>query len=144
MLIFNLILNRKEFSMLYKFSVSTKKRNDFIDITSQVNKIIRENSVENGIVMVYTPHTTAAITINENADPSVQNDINNFLEKLIPYKGNYTHIEGNSDSHIKSSIIGCSELLIIENSKLLLGTWQGIYFCEFDGPRNRTVFVKTI
>ena len=130
--------------MLYRLSVSTKKRNDFIDITSKINKIIQDNSIENGLALIYTPHTTAAITINENADPSVQHDINKFLEKLIPHRGNYTHFEGNSDSHIKSSIIGCSEQIIIENNKLLLGTWQGIYFCEFDGPRNRIVYVKII
>ncbi len=130
--------------MLNNFSISTKKRNDFIDITQNVSKIIKESKINNGMALVYTPHTTAAITINENADPSVQYDINNFLEKLIPYRGDYTHFEGNSDSHIKSSIIGCSELVIIDNNKLVLGTWQGIYFCEFDGPRNRIVYVKII
>ena len=130
--------------MLKKFTLSSTERNQFFDITDKVTDIIISEKISNGISVIYTPHTTAAITINENADPSVQFDINNFLGKLIPYKNNYTHFEGNSDAHIKSSIIGCSENIIISNGKLLLGTWQGIYFCEFDGPRTRTVYVKIL
>jgi secondary thiamine-phosphate synthase enzyme len=127
-----------------RIEVKTVKRIEFIDITGKVKDIVRKSGVTNGIAIVYTPHTTAAITINENADPSVKYDINEFLSKLIPYKGNYTHFEGNSDAHIKSSVIGCSEHLIIENKDIVLGTWQGIFFCEFDGPRRRNVFVQVI
>ncbi len=130
--------------MLRQISITTTKRTEFIDITGKINDIIKKNSIKDGIALIYTPHTTAAITINENADPSVKYDINEFLLKLIPFKGAYTHLEGNSDAHIKSSLIGCSEHVIIENGKLLLGTWQGIFFCEFDGPRQRKFFIKLI
>ncbi len=125
-------------------NITSSKRNELIDITSNIKNIVRKSSINDGIVVIYTPHTTAAITINENADPSVKYDINKFLSKIIPYKDNYTHLEGNSDAHIKSSIFGCSEQVIIENNQLMLGTWQGIFFCEFDGPRNRKVFVKIV
>ena len=127
-----------------KILLKTSERNEFIDITDKITDIIYNSGIENGIAIIYTPHTTAGITINENADPSVRKDIVNFLSKKIPYHGDYKHIEGNADSHIKSSLIGCSETLIIENGKILLGTWQGIFFCEFDGPRRREVWIKIL
>ena len=126
----------------FKLNVSTGKRVQFLDITEKIIECVTNSNVENGVVYIYTPHTTAAITINENADPSVVYDINAFLNKTIPFRGDYTHLEGNSDAHIKSSVLGCSEIVFVENSSLLLGTWQGIFFCEFDGPRKRTVYVK--
>ncbi len=125
-------------------SVRTKSRFDFVEITSQIRRVIRESGIKDGICVVYVPHTTAGITINEGADPSVRKDIIKELDKVIPLDNNYSHLEGNSAAHIKSSIIGCSEQLIIENGDLVLGTWQSLYFCEFDGPRNRKVYVKII
>jgi len=130
--------------MLEKFSISTSSRIQLIDITEKIEGFIIKSRVKDGVALVYTPHTTSAITINENADPSVQYDINNFLSKLIPHLGGYTHLEGNSDSHIKSTLFGASEHLIISAGRLLLGTWQGVYFCEFDGPRSRNFYVKVI
>jgi len=122
------------------FQVGTKKRSQMIDITSQVASIVTLSEISNGDVVVYCPHTTAAVTINENADPSVVHDILMTLEKLLPqHRSGYRHSEGNSDAHCKSSLIGCSEQILIENGSLCLGTWQGVYFCEFDGPRTRTV-----
>ncbi len=129
---------------IIKVSVKTNERNEFVDITDRVRDAIYNSGIADGIAVIYTPHTTAGITINENADPSVKRDILNFLNKKIPYHGDYYHIEGNSDSHIKSSLIGCSETLIIENGNIKLGTWQGIFFCEFDGPRRREVWIKII
>jgi len=129
---------------IHRISIKTSERNQLLDITPQILDIIRKENIKEGIALIYTPHTTAGITINENADPSVREDISEFLSKKIPYHGNYKHLEGNADAHIKSSLIGCSEMVIIENYKLLLGTWQGIFFCEFDGPRRREVWVKII
>ena len=124
-------------------TVSSKRRCEMIDITAGVSKIVRQNAAESGFVIVFCPHTTAAITINENADPNVTRDMLLTLEELIP-KNNpaYRHIEGNSDAHVKSSLTGTSEHILINNGKLLLGTWQSIYFCEFDGPRTRKVIVQ--
>jgi len=123
--------------------VSTKSRNQMIDITSQVSSVVTQSGVANGDVIVYCPHTTAAITINENADPSVTHDILLTLSELIPHhRPGYRHSEGNSDAHCKSSMLGCSEQILIKNKALALGTWQGIFFCEFDGPRNRKVAVQ--
>jgi secondary thiamine-phosphate synthase enzyme len=130
--------------MLFKKSITTSKRNEFIDITGEIQKCVAESKVQNGICVVFVPHTTAAVTINENADPDVKRDIISYLEKLIPQGYNFHHSEGNSDSHIKSSIISPSITLIISNGSLLFGTWQGVYFCEFDGPRHRTYYVKCI
>ncbi|RLC48913.1 MAG: YjbQ family protein [Candidatus Cloacimonadota bacterium] len=130
--------------MMQTISVSTKGRFDFVEITHQIREVVRESGVKNGICVVYAPHTTAGITINEGADFSVRKDILKELDKIIPLDDNYSHLEGNSAAHIKSSIIGCSEQLIIENGDLVLGTWQSLYFCEFDGPRNRKVYVKII
>ncbi len=127
-----------------KIAINTAKLIEFIDITSKIEKIVRDSKIKNGICVIFCPHTTAAITINENADPSVQKDIIKHLDELVPADKNYLHSEGNSDAHIKSSLLGCSLNVIIEDSTLALGTWQGIYFCEFDGPRERQVWVKII
>ncbi len=125
------------------FRVSTKSRNQMIDITSQVGSLVGRADVTDGDVIVYCPHTTAAITINENADPSVPHDMLLTLEELLPQRRpGYRHSEGNSDSHCKSSLVGCSEQILIKGGSLQLGTWQGIFFCEFDGPRSRKVVVQ--
>ena len=115
-----------------------------IDITDLVSKSVKESGIREGICVVFTPHTTAAVTINENADPDVQRDILASLSGIVPSSGNYRHREGNADAHIKSSLVGVSQPVIIENGQLLLGTWQAIFFCEFDGPRTRRVVVKTL
>lgn len=125
-------------------NISTTKRVDLVNITSQVQKVVSESSVDEGMVTVFVPHTTCGITINEGADPDVIRDIKYQLEKLIPYQQGYKHIEGNSDSHIKTCIVGSSENIIIKDGQLLLGTWQSIFLCDFDGPRNRTVYIKII
>ena len=122
--------------------VKSHKQFECINITSQIQNLIRDSGVKDGIATIYCPHTTAAITINEGADPAVTKDLLNELDKVIPLRDNYQHLEGNSAAHIKSSIAGCSESVIIENGSIILGTWQAIFFCEFDGPRNRKVFVK--
>jgi secondary thiamine-phosphate synthase enzyme len=116
-----------------------------VDITDEVTEAVRESGVSDGILFVYCPHTTAGITINENADPSVPHDITMKTGKLIDRRDpDYRHGEGNSDGHIKSSLVGASEMVIIENGELVLGTWQGVFFAEFDGPRSRNVFLKII
>ncbi|NQT33253.1 MAG: YjbQ family protein [Candidatus Omnitrophica bacterium] len=125
-------------------NVRTSKKNQLIDITSEVESIVRSSKISGGVCYVYVPHTTAAVTINENADPDVRDDIIKGLEAIVPYDLDYDHAEGNSPAHIKSSIIGITESVFIENSSLVLGTWQGIYFCEFDGPRARKVYVKVV
>jgi secondary thiamine-phosphate synthase enzyme len=123
--------------------ISTKSRNQMIDITSQVASLVSRSGVTDGDVIVYCPHTTAAITINENADPSVPHDILLTLAELLPpHRAGYRHSEGNSDAHCKSSLLGCSEQILIKDKSLELGTWQGIFFCEFDGPRSRRVTVQ--
>ena len=127
-----------------KFFIETNSHTEFLEITSEVKEIVKNSKVKNGICFLYVPHTTASIFINENADPSVREDIENFLEKLVPEKGNYQHLEGNSASHIKSALLGSSLSIFIEDGNLLLGTWQGIFFAEFDGPRRREVWVKII
>ncbi len=125
------------------FSVSSKHRNQMIDITSQVRLAVSQSGVTNGDAIVYCPHTTAAITINENADPDVPHDILLALAELIPqHQPGFRHSEGNSDAHCKSSMFGCSEQILIKDGTLNLGTWQGIFFCEFDGPRHREVLVQ--
>lgn len=125
------------------FRVSTRDRNEMVDITQQVGSAVKESGISDGIATVYCPHTTAAITINENADRSVMHDILLTLNELIPHnRPGYRHVEGNSDSHCKSSLIGCSRDVMIANGSLCLGTWQGLFFCEFDGPRNRKVLVQ--
>ena len=126
-----------------EFQVSTKSRNEMIDITSQVRSLIGQSGIANGDAIIYCSHTTAAITINENADPSVPHDMLLTLEELMPQRrAGYRHGEGNSDSHCKSSLVGCSEQILISDGSPELGTWQGIFFCEFDGPRNRKVTVQ--
>ena len=130
--------------MLREIIINTNSREEFVDITSDIEDAFYKSGAEEGIVCVYTPHTTAGLTINENADPSVRKDILSFLNKKIPPSGSYRHLEGNSDAHIKSSLLGVSLFLVAEKGRLVLGRWQGVYFCEFDGPRRRKVFVKTI
>ena len=132
-----------------KLSLSTEKRNQFIDITAEIETRVRAETGYpdkkiDGLCVIYSPHTTAGIMINENADPDVCIDIDRRLSSLIPEKSGYRHFEGNSDSHIKSALISVSQSVIIEESSLLLGRWQSIFFCEFDGPRKRTVYIKII
>ncbi len=122
----------------------TNKRESFVNITDLVNALVETSGKKDGICILYVPHTTAAITINESADPDVVRDITQKLGELIPHRGNYAHSEGNSDAHIKASIIGNSRIVIIENGRLALGTWEGIFLCEFDGPRTRKVFIKLL
>lgn len=130
--------------MLKIISVKTSSRTQLKNITDQVNSIIRDLGVQSGICCLFVPHTTAAVTINENADPDVVQDILMELNKIVPFQDNYKHMEGNSAAHIKASMFGFSENIIIEDGKLVLGTWQGIYFAEFDGPRNRKLYIKII
>ena len=125
-------------------SVKTRKRTEFVDITSDINQLIQKSGTDEGLCMIYVPHTTAAVTINESADPSVKSDILMVLNQIIPWEANYRHLEVNSPAHIKSTLVGSSELIAIENSRLVLGTWQGIFFCEFDGPRTRKVNVRIV
>ena len=126
-----------------EFRVSTRSRTEMIDITGQVSALVGESGITHGEAVVFCPHTTAAVTINENADPSVQHDILLTLDDMMPRsRPGYRHSEGNSDAHCKSSLVGCSEQVLIHNGRLTLGTWQGIFFCEFDGSRNRRVIVQ--
>ena len=130
--------------MIKQHNVKTSSRVELIDITSLIQSTVKESKVKSGICTVYVPHTTAGVTINENADPSVKSDIIKELNKVIPFDDNYSHLEGNAAAHIKSTLVGASETIMIENGSLVLGTWQGIFFCEFDGPRSRKVIVKII
>ena len=123
-------------------SVKTGSRIDMVDITSKVQGEVKKSGVKDGLCIVYVPHTTAGITINEGADPAVCSDIIRKLNELVPAGDGYRHVEGNSDSHIKASLMGSSVTLLIENGALVLGTWQKIFFCEFDGPRSRKVYIK--
>lgn len=125
------------------FELRTEKEG-FYDITSKVSQAVRENKIIEGICLVYCPHTTAGITINENADPDVVTDLLYGLNQAYPDRPEFRHFEGNSAAHLKSSSIGCSQTVIIEDGRLLMGTWQGIYFCEFDGPRKRRYYVKLV
>lgn len=130
--------------MVYELTVSTNSKTEMIDVTDEVQSLISDSSLRSGSCTLFVPHTTAAVTINENADPTVQQDILQELNRVIPFKNNYQHAEGNSAAHIKSTLVGCSQQLIIEKGDLLLGTWQGIYFCEFDGPRSRKLKLKVV
>jgi secondary thiamine-phosphate synthase enzyme len=130
--------------MFETFQVKTSAKTDFIDITRSVQEAIGKLGMKDGICFVFVPHTTAAITINENADPSVSRDIVTELNKIVPFQDRYQHLEGNSAAHIKASLVGPSQTLFVESGKLVLGTWQGIFFCEFDGPRSRKVYVKAM
>ena len=128
---------------LDKERVSTHARSEMIDVTARVQKLVATHGVADGYAIVYVPHTTAAVTINENADPDVKSDVLKKLDALIPKReAYYEHAEGNSDSHVKTSLVGNSATVLIDNGKLVLGRWQGIYFCEFDGPREREMYVK--
>ena len=130
--------------MLREFSLKTGARHEMIDITAIVQQALKEEKIQSGIALIYTPHTTAAITINENADPDVPHDILAALDRAVPLAANYRHAEGNSAAHVKSSLVGASETVIIENGRLILGTWQSVFFCEFDGPKSRKVMIKLI
>ena len=127
---------------MIRIDIKTSGRSQFIDITSKIEQAVIESGVSNGICTIFVPHTTAGVTINENADPSVVSDIINTLNKLVPRDAGYTHSEGNADSHVKASLMGSSVQVIVKNGSLVLGTWQGVYFCEFDGPRNRQILVE--
>ena len=124
--------------------VKTTTQCEMVDITSPVNGVVKKSGVKSGVCYVFVPHTTAGVTINENADPDVVKDIIRELDKIVPLRDNYLHAEGNSAAHIKSSLVGCSRDMIIEEGRLQLGTWQSLFFCEFDGPRNRKVWVKVM
>ena len=125
-------------------SVKTRETTELIDITSNINRLVQESGVDQGFCMLYVPHTTAAVTINESADPSVKSDMLMIINQIIPWEANYLHLEGNSAAHIKTTLVGSSELIAIESQQLVLGTWQGIFFCEFDGPRNRKLQVRIL
>lgn len=127
-----------------RLDIRTSDRTQMIDITSKVRKVVKQSGIQNGLVHVFSLHTTAAITINENADPAVEADILKTINKVIPWNDNYKHMEGNSAAHIKVSLFGPSEMIPLENGSMVLGTWQSIFFCEFDGPRNRRVNVQII
>lgn len=122
--------------------VKTTKREELIDITSEISEIVKESNMRDGICRVFVPHTTAGITINENADRNVKIDFISILKKLIPQSREYLHVEGNSDAHVKASLVGFSQMLLVKNKKFILGTWQGLMFCEFDGPRTRKIIVS--
>ena len=127
-----------------RLKVTTRSRVEFQDITSQVQEAISSSGIKDGLCYVFVPHTTAGITVNEHADPSVAADISEQLSRLVPQRGDYHHLEGNAPAHIKASLVGNSQMLLIEDGRLSLGTWQGLFLCEFDGPRQRTVFVKVM
>ena len=128
--------------MIHKFTVNSSSREELIDITGEIRRFVASGGVSDGVCFVYTPHTTAGVTINENADPTVRKDIIKGLGTLNLERVPFAHLEGNSPAHIKSSLVGCSLFVLVENGTPVLGTWQGIYFCEFDGPRTRTVILR--
>lgn len=128
----------------HELPVPTHNRTEMVDVTSRIAKLVKESKVQSGLLTLFVPHTTAAVTINENADPSVQYDLLAELNRLVPFTGPYKHTEGNSAAHVKSSLVGPSQTVFIEDGRLALGTWQGLYFCEFDGPRTRKLWVKII
>ena len=130
--------------MLIRLNVDTTKHTQMVDITHLIRKAVADSGVSDGICTVFIPHTTAAVTINENADPDVVRDFTTEIDKIVPWEDGYHHMEGNSAAHLKASMIGFSEQIIVDGGKLVLGTWQGIYFCEFDGPRRRNVYVKVM
>jgi secondary thiamine-phosphate synthase enzyme len=131
-----------ELKMMQTFQVRTSSQSEFIDITRSVQEAVKKTGVADGVCIIFIPHTTAGVTINENADPTVVQDIIMEFNKIVPFKDQYRHMEGNSPAHIKASLVGCSQMVFVESGKLVLGTWQGIFFCEFDGPRSRKVHVK--
>ena len=132
----------KVYINMHVLNVNTHSETAMIDITARIQEIISQQGIQSGICTIFVPHTTAGITINENADPDVVSDIIKEVNKIVPLRDNYAHAEGNSAAHIKASFFGFSQQIIIEEGRLVLGTWQGIYFCEFDGPRSRKVYVK--
>ena len=140
----NNVGNLSAYMSMIKLSVPTESRVCFKDITAEINQCVKNSGVESGVCCVFIPHTTAAITVNEKADPDVVRDMITALNKLIPFEGDYRHYEGNSAAHVKSSIMGASEMLPVENGQLALGTWQAVFLCEFDGPRRRNVLLKLI
>lgn len=125
-------------------SIKTADKTEFIDITDQVRIFVKENALNDGMLFIYVPHTTAGVTINEGADPSVQRDIMAVLNEMAPRNFDYRHLEGNSPAHVKASLIGSSAAVMVENAVICLGAWQKIFFCEFDGPRSRKIWIKTI
>jgi len=127
-----------------KLSIKTNNKVELIDITTKIQNAVKETELKSGLLQIHIPHTTAAVTINENADPDVKADIKKEINEIVPFNDNYAHLEGNSAAHIKSSLFGVDQSIIVENQKLVLGTWQGIYFCEFDGPRTRNIYLKII
>ena len=127
-----------------RISIKTRGRTDLVDITSRVQAAVADSGVKTGLCFVYVPHTTAGVTINENADPSVRTDIIGVLDRLVPWEGGYAHTEGNSAAHVKASIMGSCASVPVEKGRMVLGTWQGIYFCDFDGPRSRSCIVKVM
>lgn len=130
--------------MIKQINIQTHKRTEFVNITRDIQKAVTGSGIKSGVCYVYVSHTTAGITINEGADPDVVTDMLSFLNSAVPHKGSYLHMEGNSDAHIKTSLMGSSEMMIIDEGRLQLGTWQAVFFCEFDGARSRTVMVKII
>lgn len=130
--------------MITQFEVGTKSRAELVDITSEVQRIVRESGLQSGICYVFVPHTTAGVIVNENWDPTVRADILMELDKIVPWNDNYRHAEGNAAAHIKASLVGSSQAIPVEDSRLVLGTWQGVFLAEFDGPRRRRVLVKLI
>jgi secondary thiamine-phosphate synthase enzyme len=130
--------------MLKTLTIKSRSKTEFIDITEDIHEAIKGSGVKSGVCYIYVPHTTAGITINEGADPSVKRDIITTINNIIPFEGDYQHMEGNSAAHIKSTAVGVSLFVLVEDSKPLLGTWQSVYFCEFDGPRHRRVIVKVV
>jgi len=127
-----------------KIDIPTSLRTEMVDITPKVEEAVKKSGVKDGVCYIFVPHTTAGVTINENADPTVVNDILAELNKVVPFDDHYQHLEGNSAAHIKASLVGSSEVVLVEEGRLVLGTWQGIYFAEFDGPRRRKVLVKVV
>jgi secondary thiamine-phosphate synthase enzyme len=124
--------------------VKTERRTQFVDVTAEVASLVAEAKIQSGFCCVYVPHTTAAVTINEHADSDVAADVEGFLDRLVPHRGPYKHREGNSDSHAKAILVGASQTIFVEDGKLALGRWQGIFFCEFDGPRDRRMYIKIV
>jgi len=128
--------------MLSRLSIRTHSQSELMDITPLVRDIVHKSKIESGVCYIFVPHTTAGITVNENADPSVKQDILSELDKLVPWRGDYTHLEGNAAAHIKASLLGSAEMIPVEDGDLVLGTWQRVFFAEFDGPRRREVWIK--
>jgi secondary thiamine-phosphate synthase enzyme len=125
-------------------TVNTRSQTELVDITAEVGRMVAKSGVRQGLCMVYVPHTTAGVTINESADPSVRADLLMVLNQMVPWKADYRHMEGNSPAHVKSTLVGTSQTVAIENGTLVLGTWQGVFFCEFDGPRQRSVHLRIL